>query len=70
MWEKALIALDKMRSAALEPNIVTYSTLISALEKSGQWERALKIWEDMHKDGVHPNAAMFNTMITALGKNR
>ena len=42
------------------PNIITYSALISALEKGKQSEQALEIFKEMQHHGIVPNITIDN----------
>ena len=44
-----------MRRKGLEPNMITYSTAISACEKAKQSEQALALIEEMRQKGPEPN---------------
>ncbi len=49
----------------IAPDIITYGSIISALERGGQWERALEVFERMRVGGVAPNAYIFTSLISA-----
>ncbi|CAM9172475.1 unnamed protein product [Scytosiphon promiscuus] len=52
------------------PDVVTYSTAITACSRAGNWERALQLLEQMQgEDGLSPNSATFTTMIAAWRKD-
>ena len=44
-----------LRASGLQPNTVTYSTLITAAERSQQTDAALQAFDDMRREGVAPN---------------
>ena len=48
--------------------MITYSSLISACEKSGEWRLALQFFEECLKDGCRPNVITFNSLITACAQ--
>ena len=49
----------------LEPNTVTYSTLIAALARGGQTDMALEAFARMCAAGVRPNAHTYNSLLHA-----
>ncbi|KAK3249083.1 hypothetical protein CYMTET_41480 [Cymbomonas tetramitiformis] len=57
-----------MKRAGVEPNVITYSSLISACEKGGQWEKALEVFAGMKKAGVEPNVITYSSLISACEK--
>eukprot|EP00966_Prymnesium_polylepis_P201568 4670544-Prymnesium_polylepis.1 len=57
-----------MRSARIEPNVITYNAAISACESGGQWERALRLLVDMRQARVKPDVITYNAAIAACGK--
>ena len=59
-----------MQQHGIEPNVITCSALISALEKGKQPGRALKIFEQMQHHGIEHNGITYIALISALGKAR
>lgn len=58
------------RSGGPTPDVVTYSTVITACSRAGNWERALQLLEQMQiEDRLSPNSATFTTMIAAWRKD-
>ncbi|CAM9627517.1 unnamed protein product, partial [Hapterophycus canaliculatus] len=58
------------RAGGPTPDVVTYSTAITACSRAGNWERALQLLEQMQtEDGLAPNSATFTTMIAAWRKD-
>jgi pentatricopeptide repeat protein len=60
--------MELMKSKSITPNLITYSTAISAVAKAGQWRAALGLLEHMRKERVQPDAVVFNYVISALSK--
>jgi len=54
-----------MQEQGLIPNVITYSALISACEKSYQVEKAFGLFETMQRQGVVPNEITYSALITA-----
>jgi pentatricopeptide repeat protein len=51
-----------------ERSVITYSSLISACEKSGEWQLALRFFDECLKDNCRPNVITFNSLITACAQ--
>ena len=52
-----------MRGAGVIPDVVAYSTTISACEKGGSeeaWSKAVTLLEEMKMHGVEPNVVSWN----------
>lgn len=45
----------EMKAAGLLPNVVTYTSLMDALMKSGDMDGAMELLEEMKGAGVQPN---------------
>ena len=48
-----------MQNCEVKPNVITYSSTISACAKLGQWQQALKLFEEMPAAEILPNAYSF-----------
>lgn len=57
---------DQMQSRGCTPDVVTYTALISALERGGQWQLALEAFQQMLARGCEPDAIVYNAIIDAL----
>lgn len=55
-----------MPSSGCTPDVVTYTALISALERGGQWLLALETFQQMVASGCKPDAIVYNAIIDAL----
>ena len=66
--EDAIKIFQDMINRGCERNVITYSSLISACEKSGKWELALELFDEMHKDACKPNIVTYNALIAACGQ--
>ncbi|CAK0895180.1 unnamed protein product [Prorocentrum cordatum] len=69
-WMPALRLLDEMKAKGIPPDVITYSTLISACEKGKQTGRALELFEQMQTEGIVPDVITYNTAISACEKGR
>jgi pentatricopeptide repeat protein len=83
--ERALLLLRKMMSEKLEPNTVTFNTVIAALSEGRLsdsiatsndnllWEKALAVYRVMKSKnaptGVSPNRKTYNILIRSLANN-
>lgn len=63
-----------MRRAGVQPNTVSYNSLLSACERCGQAERALEVFNMMEKEAgptlgyTGSSLVTYNTLISACGK--
>merc|ERR1719210_942565 len=56
-------------SPVVEPDVVTYSTLVKGFCACGDLDRALKILEDMKQDGTHkPDDIMYTSILDGCAK--
>merc|ERR1719311_1231727 len=63
--------LEDMKSAnpPVEPDIVTYSTIVKGFCNSGSLDRALRVLEDMKDIGKHsPDEVMYNSLLGGCAK--
>jgi pentatricopeptide repeat domain-containing protein 1 len=65
-WEKARKVFEQMQANGCQPDVVTYTALISAYERSGQWLLALEAYEEMVQRNCRPDAIVYNAIIDAL----
>ena len=63
-----------MRRAGVQPNTVSYNSLLSACERCGQAERALEVFSTMEREAgatfgyTGSSLVTYNTLISACGK--
>ncbi len=62
--------LERCESAGVNPDVITYSSAISACEKGGQWQRALDLLARCESAGIKPNVITYNSAISACEKGR
>jgi pentatricopeptide repeat domain-containing protein 1 len=65
-WEKARKVYEQMQSNGCQPDVVTYTALVSAYERGGQWLMALEAFDEMVARGCWPDAIVYNAIIDAL----
>lgn len=65
MWQMALSIKEDMVSANVNPNIVTWSSLLSACANSGLVDHAIQLFEEMLMTGCEPNAQCCNILLYA-----
>jgi len=65
-WEKAQAVFDQMQASGCTPDVVTYTSLISAHERGGQWHLALQCYQRMVTQGCRPDVIVYNAIIDAL----
>lgn len=68
-WEGAEDVLRRMnRIKEMEPNVITYSSVINAYANKGNWQGAENVLRRMQYQGVQPNIITYNSLITAYAK--
>lgn len=55
----------RITSGAPSPDVVSYSTAITACSRAGKWELALGLLDRMQGEGIAPNVTTFTAAITA-----
>jgi pentatricopeptide repeat protein len=68
-WKQhtALAVFERMRTAGMRPNTITFNAVIGVCGKDGRWEKALELLEQMQTDGLAPDLVTFNSLIAACG---
>ncbi|XP_009602451.1 pentatricopeptide repeat-containing protein At3g13150-like [Nicotiana tomentosiformis] len=54
---------------AIEPDVVSYNTVIKAFSEMGSPHSAVLLIEEMEKNGIDPDVITFNTLLDAFYKN-
>uniref|UniRef100_A0A0E0R0X8 K Homology domain-containing protein n=1 Tax=Oryza rufipogon TaxID=4529 RepID=A0A0E0R0X8_ORYRU len=74
--EEAMLVFSKMRQQGLNPNAVTYGTVIGILCKSGRVEDAMQkvdeamlVFSKMRQQGLNPDTVTYGTVIDVLCKS-
>merc|ERR1719375_1351698 len=62
--------MERLLAAGLEPNVVSFSTLIDACAKASDPNSAEKWHDRMVTAGVTPNAHSFSAIISAFARSR
>ena len=60
----------RLRQDGLEPNVITYGTLLKGYAKVNDLEKMIDKYEEMVTIGIKPNQTIFTTIMDAYGKNR
>merc|ERR1719389_644090 len=61
--------LEDMRSSSVEPDIITYSTIIKGYCQEGDVERAFHVLEEMKNDDkFQPDEIMYNSILDGCAK--
>ncbi|KAK9281341.1 hypothetical protein L1049_004241 [Liquidambar formosana] len=68
--DKAYLVMVEMEKVGIRPDVVTYTTLISAFYKNNRWEVGNGLWNLMVMRGCLPNLATFNVRIQFLVNRR
>ncbi|CAJ1420432.1 unnamed protein product [Effrenium voratum] len=78
-WDLALLLREDLASCGLQPDLITYSSLISACEKGLVWRRALAIFSELSwgedpgtgkREGIKPDLVLCNAVISACEKGQ
>lgn len=71
-FKAALSVLDRMKKAGLQPDVVTYNTVIDflSMEENGTRIAEDLVRIDMPRNGVRPDLLTFNTLIKGVARNR
>lgn len=65
--ETAMSVLEAMRSVpGCKPDVITYSTIIDALGRSGRFSEIRAILNEMHEEEIEPNLVTYTSVISAL----
>ena len=59
---RALHPFNEMQQQGLEPNVITYTTVI------GAGELTLQFFDEMRQQGLQPNVVTFSTVASACRK--
>ncbi|CAJ1347817.1 unnamed protein product, partial [Effrenium voratum] len=82
-WDLALLLWEDLASCGLQPDLITYSSLISACEKGLVWRRALAIFSELSwgedpgtgkreavNRGIKPDLVLCNAVVSACEKGQ
>jgi len=59
-----------MQLQGIKPDIVTYSTLISACEKGEDLTKALQVFDYLQRHGIKPDIVTFSALISTCEKGK
>lgn len=59
----------RLKDDRLQPNVVTYGTLMKGYAKENDLEKVMQVYERMRMEGVEANQTIFTTIMDAHGKN-
>ena len=70
MWQVALDMLCRQDSidSAIDVDVVSYSTVVSACEKAGRWRAAMGVLALMSAKTTRPSLVTFSTILSSCGK--
>ncbi|ERM98599.1 hypothetical protein AMTR_s00109p00063250 [Amborella trichopoda] len=64
--EEAINLLQAMYQDGVEPNIITYNSLLNGLCKDGKIEEAIKLFELMYQGSMEPDVIIYNALLNGL----
>lgn len=67
-YQQALAILEDMRATGVEPNEVTYASVICACQKAGNWEKAIALLDEMKTYNVQPETRCFVNVLLACSQ--
>ncbi|GAB2298510.1 hypothetical protein Dimus_032573 [Dionaea muscipula] len=65
--EEAEEFLEEMKEMGVEPDIVTYNSLIDVYCKNMELEKAYRVFDSIHDQGMSPDVITYTTLIGGLG---
>lgn len=60
----------RLKQDSLEPNVVTYGTLIKGYAKINNLEKMMEKYEEMLGCGIKANQAIYTAIMDAYGRNK
>ncbi|CAM9832210.1 unnamed protein product, partial [Laminaria digitata] len=67
-WRKALELLGSIETRNLVPDVISFTSTMSACGRAGEWQRALDIMDVMLERNVEPNIVTYGTAISACAR--
>ena len=64
--QRATDALEQMKQQGVQPNLLTYTTLIHGWASASYPEKALACYDDMKATGLRPDKALYHCIMTSL----
>ena len=65
-WQMSLHLLTRLPQAQLLPDILSYTSPLSALVTRGSWHRAMNLFWDTTRSSVEPDLLSFNLLLGGL----
>ena len=65
LWQEAVSLFRMMVDVDLFPDLISYSSLISSLEKGGQWKQAVHAFTSMLQVGIQVDVIIFSALMSA-----
>jgi pentatricopeptide repeat domain-containing protein 1 len=57
-----------MAQAGVAPNVISYTSAITACDRCGEWQQALLLLQRMTAAAVQPNAITYTAVMSALAR--
>ena len=67
-WQQALGLFSAMFEAQINPDVVSYSAVISACQKRGEWQQAISLFRAMPQARITPDVISYNAVISTCEK--
>jgi len=65
-WQLAFSLLHRMKDEGIQPNIITYNSLLMTCANSNQLSSAHAVYGYMMQDGCQPDLTTFSTLLGVL----
>lgn len=66
--KRAFLLLREMDNMKVQPDEVTYNTLVQGRCRAGKVEEARQILDEMNRRGIKPDHISYNTLICGYSK--
>eukprot|EP00494_Astrolonche_serrata_P030166 UN30433 len=63
------LKLFQQYKSILQPNVITFTNLITTARKMNKWEICLRLYNEMKSLKIHPNVVVCSAMLSALTKS-
>merc|ERR1719456_52686 len=68
--ERSASTFDAMKSAGIQPTIVTYASLARPFARKGVWRKVEEIKDQLLEDGLHVNEHFLSIALSAYARAR
>ena len=69
-WEETLQLLAEMQQTDLQPDVKSYTAVVSACAKNAKQAKALQLLAEMREQGIQPNVNSYSAAIDSCEKSK